>query len=367
MKKAKRNTNNNSIAIICEGSDTEYNYCRDVINYVQSQTPGRFSKVLILPKSRDEDNETKRKSFQPKRKISPKLPNNTYYELSDEEYEKYRPEPLRYVREAQLYLEKYGYSESWAVFDKDNHNPKYDEEAFNMEKSIPGLNIAFSSFCIEEWFLMHFEFNKTDYGHSECKDENGKYVGCGKNIKGNTKDCKGESCIIGRIRECGYIKNYEKNTPGLFNDYTLKDISSELNLCFFNAARMRAEYSSQEIWTHNPYVNVDKFVARMLDLPIYHCISKVNDVFDMNLGTELLITKKADDVVEIFNKGVRAFACNKNCVKRIHYEPDGRYINYVGGDVPNRIIQIKERVELSFDEHTNGYMIIGKNTILFAI
>lgn len=365
--RARRNTKNNSIAIICEGSDTEYNYCTDIMNYVQRRMPNRFSKVLILPRSREADDETKRKSKRAKRNISPKLPNTTYYELSDEEYEKYKPEPLRYAREAQLYLEKYGYTESWAVFDKDNHNPEFDEEAFNMEKSVPDLHIAFSSFCIEEWFLMHFEYNRTDYRHSECKDKGNKYIGCGKNIKGNTKDCKGERCVIGRIRECGYIENYEKNMPGLFNDYTLKNISSELNLCFFNAARMRAEYSSHEIWTHNPYVNIDIFVAKMLEVPLYHCISKVNDDFVMNCYTKLLITKKAPDVVEIDNKGTRSFACNKSCVRRIHYDPDGRNIKYAAGDVQNCIIQVNEKVELCFDDNTNGYMIIGKNTILFAI
>ena len=101
--RARRNTKNNSIAIICEGSDTEYNYCTDIMNYVQRRMPNRFSKVLILPRSREADDETKRKSNRAKRNISPKLPNTTYYELSDEEYEKYKPEPLRYAREAQLY------------------------------------------------------------------------------------------------------------------------------------------------------------------------------------------------------------------------------------------------------------------------
>lgn len=87
--RAKRNTNNNSIAIICEGSDTEYNYCTDIMNFVQSQMPGRFTKILILPRSKETDNETKRKSKRANRRISPKMPNNSYYELSDEEYERY--------------------------------------------------------------------------------------------------------------------------------------------------------------------------------------------------------------------------------------------------------------------------------------
>lgn len=87
----------------------------------------------------------------------------------------------------------------------------------------------------------------------------------------------------------------------------------------------------------------------------------------MNCYTKLLITKKAPDVVEIDNKGTRSFACNKSCVRRIHYDPDGRNIKYAAGDVQNCIIQVNEKVELCFDDNTNGYMIIGKNTILFAI
>lgn len=147
----KRSTNKNNIIILCEGTDTEFNYFTELKEYVEQTAPKRFLNIKVVPGQSEII-----KSKNPKRNKKRKLKEDTktlphywcLYERSEEEYEIYKRQPTRYIREVQLYMEDYGFTEGWAVFDKDVH-PDH-EFAFQLADALTNVHIAFSSYCFEE-------------------------------------------------------------------------------------------------------------------------------------------------------------------------------------------------------------------------
>lgn len=209
MARPKRTTNKNNIVILCEGSDTEVKYFKDLKEYVERNYPDRLSDIKIVPVNNEIiQKKNKKKGGKPLLPAQRVLSSKHYWskwEHSDEEYEIYKAQPTRYVRETQLFMEEDGYVEGWAVFDKDtftNH-----AHAFALADSISGLHIAFSSYCFEEWILLHFERNSKAFISSVCKD-NDKDRGCGTKV---LLDCHGTICLGGYIRERGHIADYAKN------------------------------------------------------------------------------------------------------------------------------------------------------------
>lgn len=172
MARCKRTTHKNNIVILCEGSDTEVKYFCDLKSYVEELHPDSFSDIKILPVA-DEIIREKKGSRRKKtlRQPIPSLHSDKHYwckwEHTDEEYELYKAQPTRYVRETQLYMEEDGYVEGWAVFDKDTFTDH--QTAFKLAEEIEGLHIAFSSHCFEEWLLLHFERNPHLFSASVCK------------------------------------------------------------------------------------------------------------------------------------------------------------------------------------------------------
>ena len=74
-----------------------------------------------------------------------------------------------------LFMEREKYVEGWAVYDLDNKSGRtsqHHKEAREDPKKVDNLHIAFSSYSIEEWFLLHFERNPKAFENSECKDKN---------------------------------------------------------------------------------------------------------------------------------------------------------------------------------------------------
>lgn len=295
MARARRTTNKNNIVILCEGTDTEVNYFEEMRDYVASD----FDSIKIVPIIEEviSPKNTNRKQ----RKLKPSA-SLQYYEKEEKniaDYNRYKAQPVRYVREVQLIMQEDGYVEGWAVFDKDTFT--HHAEAFELAESIENLHIAFSSYCIEEWFLTHFERNSHPFLASVCKDLNGKDKGCGTGV---VDDCHGTICLGGRLRECGYIPNYSKNKDTIFQNYTLP----RLEQCYMNAAWIRTLSSSQAIYERNPYTDVDVLVKRLLGDDREHHWHRLDEPFDF-CGSKLII-HRGDEYLIFNNSGSRSFALN---------------------------------------------------------
>ena len=246
-------TRQNSIVIVCEGSETENQYFIEMSKYVQEKCPDSFDRILVLPTKKERAGKNPNRQHLVKSMQNPSAALWQYYlakESSQAEYDKYRKQPTRYVREAQLLMRDEGYTEGWAVYDNDNF-PDHDF-ARSLAAGGQGLHIAYSSFSVEEWILCHFERNATAYQRSECESKT-----CGIGVK---PDCQGRECIAGRIRKQHYISDWSKSKPKVFETYTLPRLEQAL----VNAAWVRSLDPNTPIPQRNPYTDVDALVLRFL-------------------------------------------------------------------------------------------------------
>ncbi len=300
MARKKQTSRKTNIVILCEGTDTEFNYFNNAKEYVMRQYPGRFSSIKVVPVSSEV---IKHKNLK-NRKARPLQPVSGYHyycqwENSKEEYDAYKAMPTRFVRETQLFMEREGYVEGWAVFDKDIH-PDH-EKAFDLARSVSNLHIAFSSYCFEEWLLAHFERNEQAFSHSECMATKYDSKECGTGV--SPDDCHGTVCLAGLLREKKYIPSYSKlKTADIFEQYTLNRIDQ---VCA-NAAWLRSLSSTGKIYERNPYTDVDRLVMRLLDKQESYEWYSVGESFAYG-GTQLAIDKKGNSL-SISNQG------DKTCV-----------------------------------------------------
>lgn len=251
-------THSNNLVIVCEGTDTEYQYFTDLKDYVMVHYPDRYCaiKVVPVPEERIDRKNPKRKHLARKLSNVPQFRYYCKYEDNAEDYNLYCAQPTRYVREAALFMKEDGYAEGWAVFDCDQHPAR--EEAFRYAKQA-NVGIAFSSYSFEEWLLAHFERCPNPFMHSECK-ANDKEIRCGS-LAAGYGDCHGTDCIGGRLRQQQYIADYSKGKKELFKTYTLPMIKNAM----INAAWLRYK-SPVAIWNSNPFTDVDLLVTRMLGI-----------------------------------------------------------------------------------------------------
>lgn len=251
----KRNLKTN-IVIVCEGTDTEVNYLRELVEYAKATYPDRFSKIDIVPTPEELKICEARNKNKKKRKLANDYMGGWYYTIGEpdpDDYKKYCQQPTRYVREAQLYLADGSFSEAWAVYDKDIF-PDH-KNARDLADTEPNLHIAYSSIAIEEWLLLHFECNPKAFVRSVCKD-NKKDILCGTGR--HPADCHGTLCVGGRLRE-NFLPDYEKTNEGLF--YRLLP---RLTQARAGAAWTRQLQPEKDIWERNPYTDFDKLVDRLL-------------------------------------------------------------------------------------------------------
>lgn len=272
---AKRKFNTTSVVIVCEGNETEVPYFEELIKYAGDI----FSVVKVVPNSailkelaeEKKDLQRKKRAFE-KANPGEKYPEGYYWELKEGpnvDYSQYSSQPTRYVREAQLYLhpENGAYAEAWAVFDQD-FNPNVPEEksleqAFGEADRMQNLHIAFSSYCFEEWLLLHFERNKTPFSNSICKEYSDAMSAEKKKNSGKHITCNCGTCIGGYLSNRKFIPNYDKSRGSeYFKKYTYKG----QQLCkraLVNAAWTRS-LSTEPVYERNPYCDVDILVKHLL-------------------------------------------------------------------------------------------------------
>ena len=305
MARIRKTTNKNNIIILCEGSDTEVKYFKGIKKYLNANFPDRFSEIRIVPiieeKINTDNNRRPRRQLQPPHGISSSKRYWEKWEHSDEEYNKYKAQPTRYVREAQLFMEEDGFIEAWAVYDKDTFTSHKD--AVELAASV-NVNIAYSSYCFEEWLLLHFERNPNPFEHSVCKN-NGKDKGCGTNVM---DDCHGNICLAGYIREHNYIPNYAKSQDDIFTTYTLPN----LNKALLNAAWSRS-LSNDPFYLCNPYTNIDNLIKHLIDIDKEYIWCYLGDSVPF-AGTTIHVTSQSG-ILTIINGGKHSIVFTpQNCI-----------------------------------------------------
>jgi len=319
-------THSNNLVIVCEGTDTEYQYFTDLKEYVMAHHPDRYCaiKVVPVPEERIDRKNPKRNHLARKLANVPQYHYYCKYEDNAEDYNLYCAQPTRYVRETVLFMQEDGYAEGWAVFDCAQHPAR--EEAFRYAKQA-NVGIAFSSYSFEEWLLAHFERCPQPFQHSECKADN-KEIRCGSSSAGDG-DCHGTDCIGGRLRQQHYITDYSKGKKDVFKTYSLPRIKNAM----VNAAWLR--YRSQTaVWVSNPYTDVDMLVARMLGVTEEYRWYSINSLMRYS-GSEIRVTRDNNELVMtnegnvtvIIPEGQDAFLDNDLSVissnGRVLLQPDG--------------------------------------------
>ena len=249
-----------NIVIICEGTETEYHYLRELKSIVEERFPDKFSDIRVIP-TPDELNVCIRRNQAKKRSLRVSGKSGWYYtqeEELQEDYERYKQQPTRYVREAQLYLAEGSYSEAWAVYDFDNFPDHAQARA--LAQGDERLHIAFSSVSFEEWLLLHFELNRTAFQKSVCK-EAGKDIQCGTGK--HARDCNGSVCVGGRLRSRKFLPDYDKCGENLFSS-----LEQRLEHARIGSAWTRSLNPKADIWLQNPYTDFDCLVNRLLDYSV---------------------------------------------------------------------------------------------------
>lgn len=353
----KKSFKDRNLVVVCEGSTTEYNYISEVCEYAKMKGRLPFTNVIILPVNEKpiSSNPNRRKQ---KRHLMGNKAECRYYSKVDtfENYVKYKGQPTRYLREAQLFIEEDGFVEGWAVYDKDKHTDH--NGAIELLDSDSHLKVAFSSYSFEEWLLCHFERNLTQFNKSECRDSCDHTYNCGCD-NSNVTNCNGEICIAGRLRKYKYIPEYNKTQTNLFKNYSLdmsKDILSETPL--INAAWIRFKQSEIIRFDANPYTNVDELLMRLLDDSRTFRWFSCGDAIKLDQG-EIVISKK-DEVAFITNISNKNVLLPKNGINK--YMSDG---NIQSLSLTQNLLLPQESVEIEIDDCP--YLMIDFNQNYFFI
>lgn len=312
MRQCKSRSTNYVLLIICEGIHTEPLFFDAMKTWLKENDIISYDiDILPVPIVNTQDNELdleRGKSGRKKRHLK----NETEDQKEVEKEVSFPgPPPLNWVNAGVKKLETY--NEVWVVFDKDGH-PKTAEafEKAQTEVNNKRINIAFSSRCFEYYLLLHFEFIYKAFEKSECnekkyfKNKNKKskttYFHCMTDRAVQGKACQGDKCINGYARLKGYWDD-SKGTDSMFN--VVKD---KLWVGIYNAHNLRWMSNKQEsdtvFYERNPYIDVDKFICRLLGFKtIEDCEKK-----EIKEGAYLCNLSRDGNIITISSK------CNSHIV-----------------------------------------------------
>jgi len=250
-----------TLLIVCEGQRTEPNYFDDLRTEVIEKCGNDvYIKILPLPNLTDIENDVN--SFVLRRGAKRRILRESLTMEKIDDYsveDKYRAQPISYVRKAQQGYLEHGYDELWAAYDKDEH-PK-QQEAFllscDIEECDKIVNLAFSSISFETWILLHFVYDETQYKKSACRSSKYDYHNCGTNT--DKRDCDGKECVCGRIIASKFLSPIE----GKFFSYS--DFGHFYKQAIINSIKLRSKHEAylEEFYELNPYTTVDKLVLKL--------------------------------------------------------------------------------------------------------
>lgn len=299
--------------LICEGTKTEPNFFaafRDDKNKCRVE-----GEIIILPKPTlaQEDIEVQQNRGNTVRRT------RAIKTVDDNEQPVVfpGPQPLNWVNAGINSLDTF--EEVWCVFDKDDHPTRKDAFELAEEQHMIGKNIriAFSSRCIEYYFLLHFEYIYWGFEKSECNGkENGKtrsYHCCLPNAVPG-KACQGDRCTNGYARS----KGYWTDSKGDNSLYPI--LKNRLLFAIRNAELVRRESTQHydaaiPFYDRNPYVTTDSLIARLLGYAILFS----GNLITIKEGSTVLSISKIRDRVIINNNDDVSFAIQKGFVQRLDF------------------------------------------------
>lgn len=259
--RGKKSFCNDSLVIVCEGTETEAPYFMELCKLNDNWRVVPEESEVVTKEAKHKRNAVCRTLRDGDLSV---YSGPEYYvglpEVDNSTYQEYRKEPLRWVRAAHLFQERFGFFEAWAVFDLDQgrENGLIDARNYILDKE--NLHIAFSAYSIEEWFLLHFERNPKAFEKSECRDAHHNKVNCGHDECVSSLNCHGDECLGGRLREGKFIPSYTKKDGSKLVAIT-KD---RRHIAYVNAAWSRS-LSTEEVYKRNPYTDVDRLIMRLLN------------------------------------------------------------------------------------------------------
>lgn len=360
MRPSRKPLSHHDVVIVCEGSTTEYNYFCEIRDFItQNITSPTFSSILVIPSNTDA---VKSKSGRKTREMAPDASQWRYYMLSEDnenDYQEYRAQPVRYVREAELFLLKKNYDEAWAVYDWDEkpgqNQKKHSKVQPILQRNQGRLFVAFSSYSFEEWILAHFERNTKKFSTSDCSDILGHSYMCGSASADTQYDCHGEKCIAGYLREQGYIPIYSKSDKNLFSTYTLKE-GKVSRKAIFNASWLRFKGSR---FSSDAYTDVDYLVSKLID-DNYCCEwFSLGESFSFS-GTNLQIDKDGT-LLKVKNIGKMSFVLTSSNISLTDANGDKNHSVLSG----NIIIQPGEDYSVSITEAFSVLRLTNRNKDYF--
>lgn len=235
----------------------------------------------------------------------------------ENEHESY-PMPLNWVMEGIEQLDSY--EKVWCVFDKDGHPAM--KEAFDKvhEYQAQGknINIAFSSRCIEYYFLLHFEyiykaFSKCECGKKDSKRKKTVYFRCKTPEAVPGKACNGDKCINGYARLKGYWQESKHEDNTIFP--LIKD---KIWIGIRNSILLRRESYAKDtetpIYQRNPFVTVDHLVASLMGYEVLETYGSLDVIKDSGTRIAICRTKKS---ITIKNVGDIAYSIQNNLISSI--------------------------------------------------
>lgn len=291
MRKEATKACGTSIYIVCEGSKSEPWFLERYIGWLSRNGYNIDYSYDIYPTPKEEESEggdEGKKIKKSGRKHSGRRLQNPPAVAVPEEKTK-GGNPLYWVEHGISKSESY--SEVYVVFDKDGH--PFMPDAYSKAEKVDNVSIILNSRSFEYYMLLHFENIYRAFTKTECGEKRGGHTRsfhcCLPNaVKG--KECGGAVCINGYARTKGYWTDS-------------KDEHTFLTACNLwrgmgNGEKIRAKALAGNPgvpeYELNPFVDFQKLLARLADMPL------LRDGEKISIDRDRSITRN-QDTLEIRN------------------------------------------------------------------
>ncbi len=335
-----------TILIVCEGQRSEPDYFHNLRNEVLSKISDISIDILPIPKNEQEAIDKEVEEFRIRKGAKKRQIKEAINKLEPVEYvieDIYKSQPTCYVRKAQLAYEEKGYSEIWAIYDKDGHPDHETAVKLAIDNNICEkiVNIGFSSISFEEWILMHFEYCDIKFLKSQCRDNEKKSFDCGTYT--NDNDCNGDKCVLGRLVSKGFV-SYNKS-----KNFDYKDYKGGFQQAFLHAlvSRDKAE-DNVNFYNNNPYVSLDRLVFKLKHIDKGDISWLYNNIVEIENNVFINIEKNENILkISIENKSNITYILQEESIKLIKIDFSIFFIN------PRIIINSQELKDIFIMENFN--------------
>lgn len=301
-----------TMLLICEGTKTEPNFfaaLREDRFRCHFEGEIEIRPKPLLEKDDIETNTARGSIIRPIRRMKNLAPVVTRQDFFP------GPQPLNWVQFGVECLDTY--DEVWCVFDKDDHPKRAEAFALAEEEQRKGsaLFIAFSSRCIEYYFILHKELLYHSFEKSECNEKvNGKTKSFHCMLPNAVlgKACDGTKCVNGYARMKGYWQE-SKSDESMY-----PILKPHLLYAIRNAELIRRMSDKNDpntpFYDRNPYVNIDFLMAKLLGFII---IPKGGSISSTIGGTVLSLEYTENNEIISTNNGEIAFSTGQITIEKL--------------------------------------------------